>query len=195
MSDLPQGPRAIDDGGADHLAPGMVLPSIPLPATDGSTVNLAAVHGRSLVIVYPWTGCPGHPNPPNWDDIPGAHGSTPELEGFRDLSSDFTALGFRLLGLSRQGTAYHRELVMRLALPFAVLSDAGSAFGDALRLPTFTTGGAIYLRRLTLLLSDGAIAKIFYPVRNPAGHAGEILRDGGTGGTRYSASSSASSTE
>jgi peroxiredoxin len=184
VSGLPQDPRAIGDGGADHLAPGMVLPSIPLTATDGSTVNLAAVHGRSLVIVYPWTGRPGHPNPPGWDSIPGAHGSTPELEGFRDLSSDFTALGFRLLGLSRQVTAYHRELVMRLALPFAILSDAGGAFGDALRLPTFTTGGTIYLKRLTLLVSEGAIAKVFYPVRDPAGHAAELLRDVGTGGAR-----------
>jgi peroxiredoxin len=138
---------------------------------------LAATRGRSLVIVYPWTGRPGHPNPPGWDSIPGAHGSTPELEGFRDRFDDFAALGFRLFGLSRQATAYHRELVLRLALPFAILSDAGGGFGDALRLPTFATGGQIYLKRLTLLVSDGVIAKTVYPVGDPAAHAAEILRD------------------
>ena len=42
-----------------------------------------------LMIVYPWTGRPGHPNPPDWDVIPGAHGSTPELEGFRDRAAAF----------------------------------------------------------------------------------------------------------
>lgn len=184
MTRLRQDPQAIDDGDADHLTLGMVLPSIPLPATDGSTADLAAARGRSLLIVYPWTGRPGHPNPPGWDSIPGAHGSTPELEGFRDRSADFTALGVRLFGLSRQVTAYHRELVARLALPFPILSDAGGAFGDALRLPTFTTGGAIYLKRLTLFVLDGAIARVVYPVRDPAGHAAEILRDVGTGRAR-----------
>ena len=139
---------------------------------------------EASLIVYPWTGRPGHPNPPGWDSIPGAHGSTPELEGFRDRSADFTALGVRLFGLSRQVTAYHRELVARLALPFPILSDAGGAFGDALRLPTFTTGGAIYLKRLTLFVLDGAIARVVYPVRDPAGHAAEILRDVGTGRAR-----------
>jgi peroxiredoxin len=150
---------------------------MPLPATDGGSVDLAATRGRSVVIVYPWTGRPDHPNPPGWDSIPGAHGSTPELEGFRDRSADFAALGFRLFGLSRQATAYQRELALRLALPFAVLSDAGGAFGDALRLPSFATGGAIYLKRLTLLVSDGVISKIVYPVRDPAAHAAEILRE------------------
>jgi peroxiredoxin len=83
-----------------------MLPSLGLPATDGGAVDLAALPGRSLVIVYPWTGRPGLPNPPNWDDIPGAHGSTPELEGFRDRYADFLSLGVRLFGLSRQTTDY-----------------------------------------------------------------------------------------
>jgi len=173
---LPRFPQAIEDGGADHLTPGTILPSVALPATDGSTIDLAAAEARSVVIVYPWTGRPGHPDPPAWDIIPGAHGSTPELEGFGDRFTEFTALGVKLFGLSRQVTAYHSELVARLALPFPILSDAGGAFGEALRLPTFTTGGAIYLKRLTLLVFDGAIEKVFYPVRDPAGHAAEVLQ-------------------
>jgi peroxiredoxin len=108
----------------------------------------------------------------------------PSSKAFATDPPDFTALGLRLFGLSRQVTAYHRELVARLALPFPILSDAGGAFGDALRLPTFTTGGAIYLKRLTLFVLDGAIARVVYPVRDPAGHAAEILRDVGTGRAR-----------
>jgi peroxiredoxin len=167
----------IDDGGASHLAPGMALPSIALPATDGTIVALAELRGRSIVAVYPWTGRPGHSNPPDWDFIPGAHGSTPELEGFRDRSADFTAIGLRLFGHSRQDTDYQRELVARLALPFAILSDASAAFGAALRLPTFTTGGVIYLKRLTLLIADGRIEAVFYPVADPGNHSAEILRE------------------
>jgi peroxiredoxin len=155
----------------------MEVPSVALPATDGTAVNLAALQGRSVIAVYPWTGRPGLPNPPDWDRIPGAHGSTPELEGFRDRHADFARSNFRLFGLSRQDTAYQRELVARLGLPFPILSDDAGAFGAALMLPTFATGGTNYLKRLTLLVAGGSIERVFYPVIDPAGHAAEILRE------------------
>ncbi len=83
-------------------------------------------------------------------------------------------LGLRLFGLSRQTTEYHRELVARLALPFPILSDADGRFTAALRLPSFTTGGEIYLKRLTLVLRDGRVETVFYPVGDPARHADEV---------------------
>jgi peroxiredoxin len=160
-----------------------------LRATNGSWVDPGALTGSSLLIVYPWTGRPGHPNPPGWDDIPGAHGSTPELEGFRDRAGDFAALGLRLLGLSGQEPDYQSELALRLRLPFPILSDASRNFADALGLPRFTTGGEVYLKRLTLLIEDGRIELVFYPVTDPAAHAAAVLA------LLQSASSSASSTE
>ena len=81
----------------------------------------------------------------------------------------------RLFGLSRQTTEYQQELVARLALPFPILSDADGRFAAALDLPSFTTGGEIYLKRLTLLIGDGRIDRVFYPVPDPAGHAVEVL--------------------
>jgi peroxiredoxin len=169
--------QALDDGDAGHLTPGLSLPPVALPATDGRSVDLAAVQGRSVIIVYPWTGRPGFPNPSDWDLIPGAHGSTPELEGFRDRHADFTETNLRLFGLSCQETAYQRELVMRLGLPFPILSDAEGAFSAALELPNFVTGGTTYLKRLTLLIAGGRIETLFYPVIDPAGHAAEVLRE------------------
>lgn len=167
----------LDDGGADHLEPGLAVPSIQLASTGGGTVDLAVLAGRSLLIVYPWTGRPGHPNPPDWDDIPGAHGSTPELEGFRDRHADFAGLGLRLFGLSRQTTAWQQELAKRLTLPFSILSDASGRLAAALRLPVFTAGGEIYLKRLTLLIEDGTVERVFYPVADPSDHAARLLRD------------------
>jgi peroxiredoxin len=164
-----------DDGGGDHLLPGMRLPSVMLRATDGSWVDPAALTGRSLLIVYPWTGRPDQPNPAEWDDIPGAHGSTPELEGFRGSAGEFADRGVRLLGLSGQETAYQAELVARLRLPFPILSDASWHFADALGLPRFTADGELYLKRLTLLIEDGLIERAFYPVPNPADHAAAML--------------------
>lgn len=165
----------VTDGGADRLKPGMMLPSVRLPATDGRAVCLADRPGQSIVAVYPWTGRPGHPNPPNWDDIPGAHGSTPELEGFRDHHAEFIRLGAHVYGLSGQTTDYQREMVARLRLPFPILSDREGRFAASLRLPSFATGGETYLERLTLVVSNGIIESVVYPVTNPGGHAAELL--------------------
>jgi peroxiredoxin len=161
---------------ASPLKLGAELPRIALPATTGGEVCLAEVSGRSVLIVYPWTGRPGHPNPPNWDDIEGAHGSTPELEGFRDLAANFTALHVALFGLSNQTTDWQHEMAMRLGLQLPILSDAEGRFGSALSLPSFATGGESYLKRLTLIVSSGAIEATFYPVPDPAAHAGDVLR-------------------
>ncbi len=147
-----------------------------LPATDGSDISLSSLPGRSIVAVYPWTGRPGHPNPPNWDDIPGAHGSTPELEGFRDLADAFAERGVGIYGLSGQTTDYQREMAGRLRLPFLILSDAAGLLAASLRLPGFTAGGETYLERLTLLLRDGLIESAVYPVTEPARHAADMLK-------------------
>jgi peroxiredoxin len=164
----------VDDGAARHLRRGRRMPDLSLPATTGGSVNLARGEGRVILYCYPWTGRPGLPNPEGWDLIPGAHGSTPESEGFRDLYDGFRQVGTEVFGLSTQTSAYQREMAERLRLPFAILSDATFALQRALALPTFATGGVTYLKRLTLALKNGAIERIYYPVHPPAAHAREV---------------------
>jgi peroxiredoxin len=163
-----------DDGGGRHLKRGQRVPDLDLPTTAGRSVNFARAPGMAIVYCYPWTGRAGLPNPPCWDDIPGAHGSTPEAEGFRDLHAGFRQAGAAVYGLSTQTTDYQRELVERLSLPFELVSDAGFAVQRALGLPTFTTGGVTYLKRLTLAVRDGRIVRVYYPVSLPAAHAREV---------------------
>jgi peroxiredoxin len=163
------------EGATDHVSPGMMVPPIDLPATDGRKVDFAKLSGRSVIAVYPWTGRPGTPNPPNWDDIAGAHHSTPELEGFRDLHARFAQEGAAVFGLSRQPADYQQEVVARLNLPFPLLSDARGSFSEGLSLPTFRTGRETYLKRLTLVVTGGRIEQVFFPVSDPAGHAAEVL--------------------
>jgi peroxiredoxin len=163
-----------DDGAARHLRRGLRMPDIGLPATGGGHVNLARLPGMVIVYCYPWTGRPGLANPPGWDDIPGAHGSTPQSEGFRDLYAGFRQVDAALFGLSTQPTDYQRELVDRLDLPFALISDEGFALQRALALPTFATGGVTYLKRLTLAVKDGRIERVYYPIAHPAAHPREV---------------------
>ncbi len=165
----------IDDGGAAHLRIGDALPDIALPSTSGAPVSLARMTGRTIVFVYTWTGRPGLSNPPGWDDVAGAHGSTPELEGVRNLKTSFESLDTSVCAASLQSTAWQGELAARLGLKFPILSDADLKLTRALALPTFETGGETYLRRLTLSVLDGRIDWIFYPVHPPDTHARDVL--------------------
>jgi peroxiredoxin len=163
-----------DDGGARHLKRGRRMPDIPLPTTAGRRISFAQLPGRSIIYCYPWTGRPGVANPPGWDDIPGAHGSTPQAEGFRDLHAGFQQVGAVVFGLSTQSTAYQGEMAVRLGLPFEIVSDEAFALQRALALPTFTTGGVTYLKRLTLAVRDGRIERVYYPIAAPGAHAREV---------------------
>ena len=169
-------PVPVDDGAASHL-PGRAMPALSLPATDGGQVALDALgSGRTVVYIYPMTGRPGVELPEGWDDIPGARGCTPESCGFRDLHAELLAAGAaRVSGLSSQSSEYQREAVERLHLPFAMLSDEHLALAGALDLPTFTVAGMTLYRRLTMIISDGIIEHVFYPIFPPNQHAQEVL--------------------
>jgi peroxiredoxin len=168
-------PAPEDDGAAKHLV-GLKLPSVPLPATDGSTVDLATLAGRSVVYAYPRTGRPDTPNPDGWDAIPGARGCSPQSCAFRDHFQELRDLGVdHLYGLSTQTTEYQREAAERLHLPFAILSDEGLALANAIGLPTFETSGMTLLKRLTLVIRDGTVEHVFYPVFPPDRNAGDVV--------------------
>lgn len=173
--DWSQLPIPEDDGAARHLH-GMRVPSIPLPATDGSTVDVASLAGRVVLFAYPRTGRPNEPNPPGWDQIAGARGCTPQACAFRDHFTELQSLGVEhLYGLSVQDTAYQRAMAERQHLPFAILSDEHFQLTRALRLPTFETSGMTLLKRLTLVLRDAVIEHVFYPVFPPDQNAAAVI--------------------
>jgi peroxiredoxin len=145
-------PVPVDDGACVHLT-GMRVPRVPLAATDGAVVELAALASTTVVYCYPRTGRPDVDPPDGWNQIPGA----------------------RVFGFSTQATDYQREAAERLHLPFALLSDADLRFVPALRLPTFAVAGMTLVKRLTLIVDDGTISKVFYPVFPPDTHADEVL--------------------
>jgi len=172
----PNLPEPIDDGACDHLT-GMRIPPISLPSTAGRIVNLGEQKARRAAIYcYPMTGVPGKALPSGWDMIPGARGCTPQSCGFRDHFQELSALQADVFGLSTQPTNYQREMAARLQLPFEVLSDAQFQFCDALGLPTFEVAGMRLVKRLTLVVRDGAIEKAFYPVFPPDQNAEKVIR-------------------
>jgi peroxiredoxin len=164
-----------DDGGAKHLT-GMRMPDLALAATDGAQVNLSQLRGRTVIYVYPRTGVPGVALPQGWDDIPGARGCTPQSCSFRDHFDELKRFGVaQLYGLSAQDTAYQQEAASRLHLPFPILSDEKLALAKAINLPTFSAAGMTLLKRMTLVIDDAVITKVFYPVFPPDKNAEEVI--------------------
>ena len=167
-----------DDGDSPrHLQRGQPLPDLALPATTGTTISISRLTGRTVAFFYPWTGRPGVANPPGWDQIPGAHGSTPEAEGFRESYSKYTEFGFEVLGVSMQPPEEQQEFATRLALPYPLLSDQYGTLSGSLRLPSFEAGGTVYLKRLTLVVANGLIERVVYPVHPPDTHPKDLLAE------------------
>jgi len=174
----PDLPVPEDDGGARHL-PGAAIPGVALPATTGGELTLAGLDGWSVVFAYPRTGRPGEELPgggeEGWNAIPGARGCTPELCGVRDDHAALEARGAAVFGLSTQSTDDQREVAKRLGLTYPLLSDAELLLTRRLGLPTFEVDGLTLLRRLTLLVHDGEVAAVDYPVFPPDRAAASAL--------------------
>jgi len=164
LSQLPSDlPVPQDDGAAEHLV-GMALPAISLSATTNIQFPLSKVNGRLVIYCYPMTGQPNVALPDGWDQIPGARGCTPQSCSFRDHYQELRSLGAEVVGLSVQSTEYQQEMADRLHLPFPVLSDDSYQLQRVLQLPTFVAAGMTLLKRITLIVNNGVIEAVHYPI-------------------------------
>lgn len=170
-------PAPEDDGAAQHL-PGQRMPTLTLVTSDNATIDLSALGpGRTILYIYPLTGRPGHDLPGGWDAIPGARGCSTEACDFRDHHAELHRAGAtRVYGMSSQSVEYQAEVVERLHLPFAMISDPAFSLADALGLPSFPAPGHDRLyTRLTLIIRDDLIEHVFYPIFPPNTHAQQVL--------------------
>ena len=163
-----------DDGACDHL-PGSTVPDVQLATTTGELVSLATLPGMNIVFCYPRTAGPGESVSDDWNAIPGARGCTPESCAFRDLHREFQALNVGVYGLSTQSGEQQAEAKERLHLPHPLLSDRHLGLASAMRLPTFHWRDMTCIRRLTLVIRDGAVEHVIYPVFPPDTHPDTVL--------------------
>jgi peroxiredoxin len=168
-----------DDGAADHLR-GARMPPLALPSTAGGEMRVDVVADgfeRLVLYAYPRTGRPDEDLlVPEWNEIPGARGCTPESCGFRDHAAELRAFGLTVAGLSAQTLADQLEFAERNHMPFPVIADPELRLRDALRLPTFEIAGHTLYRRLALVARGGVIEKVFYPVFPPDRNAADVVR-------------------
>jgi len=146
------------------LKAGDRAPAFTLPADDGSTVSLAGLAGRPVVLYF-------YPK----DDTSGC---TTEACGFRDAWADVRATGAVVLGVSPDGVASHARFRAKHRLPFPLLADTDHAVAERYGVwGEKSMYGRKYqgiLRTTFLIDAEGRIARVFEKVK-PKGHAAEVL--------------------
>ena len=168
-------PMPVDDGACDHLL-GSRLPSVSLAATSGGTINLGSLSRTIVVYFYPMIGRPDSPPLIGWNEISGARGCTPQSCGFRNLYTETMCYAAGIFGVSSQPLEEQIEAKNRLTLPFELLNDSNFQLTKALRLPTFEYNSVRLIKRLSIIVVDGVIRKVFYPVFPPDRNADEVVK-------------------
>jgi peroxiredoxin len=154
---------------------GRTLPDVDLVSTLGGTVNLSRARGYSVVFICPWTGRQGHDNPAGWDDIPGAHGSTPQILSYNKMLQQFAEIPCQVYGVSSLRPAWQKQFAENNGLSFALLSDEQEAFSRALNLDWFQAGARRFLNRRTLIARNGVVQMDRQSIGHPEDDAGQSL--------------------
>ena len=176
LSVLPSNlPIPEDDSGCKHLIK-KIIPNIALPNQEGKYLKLRRYDSfRIILYCYPMTGNPQKPLPPNWDNIPGARGCTLQACSFRNHYDDLIKSNAIPIGISTQLVPDLKEMVTRLMIPYDVLSDSELKFSKEMGLPSFKIKNFVYIKRLTLIVEQSIIKKVFYPIFPPDLHIYEVL--------------------
>ena len=146
------------------LQPGDPAPDFTATATDGSTVTLASLRGRHVILFF-------YPK----DDTPGC---TKEACAFRDAHDEFGKLGAVVLGVSVDPVRAHQKFTAKYRLPFPLLADedrkivtAYGVWGEKVFMGRRYEG----THRVTFHIGpDGRIAQV-WPQVKPETHAAEVL--------------------
>ena len=176
LSILPSNlPVPEDDGACKHLL-NTSLPSVSLANQDGNLLKLNRNDTfRVILYCFPMTGHPEKPLPMGWDDIPGARGCTPQTCSIRDHYDDLIKLNAIPIGLSTQNVNELKEMSKRLKIPYDVVSDANLNFANLMKLPTFKVDGKVFIKRVTLIITNSIIKKVFYPIFPPDLHINDVI--------------------
>ena len=79
------------------------------------------------------------------------------------------------IGITSQSIEDIKEMARRLKINFDILSDYNLSFAKSLKLPTFSVDSAVYIKRLTLIVDNYKIVKVFYPVFPSDKHINDVL--------------------
>lgn len=143
---------------------GDAAPAFTATATDGSTIRLADLKGKSVVLYF-------YPR----DDTPGC---TKEACAFRDAYAQFQKKGATVLGVSADTVKSHGKFTTKFKLPFPLLADEDKSIVQAYGVwgeKTFMGRKFMGIRRMTFLIGPDGRIRAVWPKVKPEEHAAEVL--------------------
>ncbi len=174
---LPEGlPQPVDDGASDHLL-GAAIPDMILPSTKNSILELSKIDSRyKILYFFSMIAIPGENVPSSgWNDIPGARGCTPQNISMSKHNSDLQKYDAISIGISTQSVNELTKVSSLRKFSQSLVSDRDLEFQETLSIPTFQFEGKMMYKRLTLIVWESRIVKVFYPIFPSDKHIFEIL--------------------
>ena len=169
-------PQPYDDGSTNHLL-GRQIPSLILPSTKDSFFDLSNIPQKyGILYFFPMMGIPDKDLPLGWNGIPGARGCTPQNISITKHMVELEKHDAMPIGISSQPIADLEQLSSLRNFSQILISDNKLEFQKKLNVPVFTVDGNTLYRRLTLIIKNSKIVKVFYPVFPPDEHIFDILK-------------------
>ena len=141
---------------------GQPAPDFTATAQDGSSVHIAALSGKPVVVYF-------YPK----DETPGC---TKEACSFRDAWTALGKTGAVLVGVSADSVDSHKAFALHYKLPFLLVSDPDGSIGKKYGVPF----QGHHQRQTIVIGADGKVRKVYRKV-DVTMHAQEILADVTTG--------------
>jgi peroxiredoxin len=147
------------------------LPSVEVGTFHyGGMVDLRYVAGRRTVL-YVYPGSPSSPDGETGSRVDDAV----QHCVFRDAEKDLLAHGLSIVGLSGKEMRRQHLEGLNSRVSHKLVSDPELLLAKMLGLPTFDQDGKGWYRRLTLVVSDGYVKKVFFPVPSAECSAAQVL--------------------
>ena len=168
--------RSPEDKKIPEKLTNLEIPDISLQSSNGEYVQLRRKESFKIVLYsYPMTGRPDKSLPKNWNKIPGAKGCTIENSTIRDNYEELIKLNSLPIGITTQSISEIEEMTKRLKINHDILSDCNLILAKCLNLPLFNVDNKDYIKRITLVVDNSIIKKVFYPILEPEKHIQEII--------------------
>ncbi|HYU47210.1 MAG TPA: peroxiredoxin [Terriglobales bacterium] len=145
------------------LTAGNAFPNFALPNQDGKITMLSDFAGQWLVVyIYPK------------DDTPGC---TIQGKSFTAAKAGFDAAGIKVLGVSADDVASHKNFCNKFAFTIDLLSDPDASLIKALGIGQSEWKGMKLWQRTTFVIDPRGVIRRVYEKVNPEGHERVLLDD------------------
>ena|SRR5438270_1409856 len=145
------------------LQPGNSFPNFSLPNQDGKTVKLSDFAGNWLVVYF-------YPK----DDTPGC---TIQGKSFTASKADYDDEGVRVVGVSQDDVASHKNFCNKFAFTIDLLSDTRAELQNALGIGQAEWKGMKFWERTSFVIDPKGVIRKVYEKVSPDGHEQVLLDD------------------